>query len=110
MNLIFFTPKDRIYNIRNSFFIRSLIVFLICLLISIGLSHKITHSLTKSIIKLNHCAKEISNGNYDVSISFDEKDEMNILAKTFTEAAQKIGKNAKKRCEIGNNTFHQRKQ
>ena len=70
MNLIFFTPKDRIYNIRNSFFIRSLIVFLTCLLISIGLSHKITHSLTKSIIKLNHCAKEISNGNYDISISF----------------------------------------
>ena len=100
MNLIFFTPKDRIYNIRNSFFIRSLIVFLICLLISIGLSHKITHTLTKSIIKLNHCAKEISNGNYDVSISFDEKDEMNILAKTFTEAAQKIGKNAKKIKEL----------
>ena len=100
MNLIFFTPKDRIYNIRNSFFIRSLIVFLTCLLISIGLSHKITHSLTKSIIKLNHCAKEISNGNYDVSISFDEKDEMNILAKTFTEAAQKIGKNAKKIKEL----------
>ena len=100
MNLIFFTPKDRIYNIRNSFFIRSLIVFLTCLLISIGLSHKITHSLTKSIIKLNHCAKEISNGNYDISISFDEKDEMNILAKTFTEAAQKIGKNAKKIKEL----------
>lgn len=100
MNLIFFTPKDRIYNIRNSFFIRSLIVFLICLLISIGLSHKITHTLTKSIIKLTHCAKEISNGNYDVSISFDEKDEMNILAKTFTEAAQKIGKNAKKIKEL----------
>ena len=100
MNLIFFTPKDRIYNIRNSFFIRSLIVFLICLLISIGLSHKITHALTKSIIKLNHCAKEISNGNYDISISFDEKDEMNILAKTFTEAAQKIGKNAKKIKEL----------
>ena len=100
MNLIFFTPKDRIYNIRNSFFIRSLIVFLTCLLISIGLSHKITHSLTKSIIKLNHCAKEISNGNYDVSISFDEKDEMNILAKTFTEAAQKIGKNARKINEL----------
>ena len=100
MNLIFFTPKDRIYNIRNSFFIRSLIVFLICLLISIGLSHKITHTLTKSIIKLNHCAKEISNGNYDISISFDEKDEMNILAKTFTEAAQKIGKNAKKIKEL----------
>lgn len=100
MNLIFFTPKDRIYNIRNSFFIRSLIVFLTCLLISIGLSHKITHALTKSIIKLNHCAKEISNGNYDISISFDEKDEMNILAKTFTEAAQKIGKNAKKIKEL----------
>lgn len=100
MNLIFFTPKDRIYNIRNSFFIRSLIVFLTCLLISIALSHKITHSLTKSIIKLNHCAKEISNGNYDVSVSFDEKDEMNILAKTFTEAAQKIGKNARKINEL----------
>lgn len=100
MNLIFFTPKDRIYNIRNSFFIRSLIVFLICLLISIGLSHKITHTLTKSIVKLTHCAKEISNGNYDVSVSFDEKDEMNILAKTFTEAAQKIGKNARKINEL----------
>lgn len=100
MKLIFFTPKDRIFNIRSSFVIRSIIVFIVCLLISIALSHKITHTLTKSIIKLTHCAKEISNGNYDVSISFDEKDEMNILAKTFTEAAQKIGKNAKKIKEL----------
>lgn len=100
MKLIFFTPKDRIFNIRSSFVIRSIIVFIICLLISIALSHKITHTLTKSIIKLTHCAKEISNGNYDVSISFDEKDEMNILAKTFTEAAQKIGKNARKINEL----------
>ena len=100
MNLIFFTPKDRIFRIRNSFFIRSIIIFLICLLIVISLSHKITHTLTKSIIKLTHCAKEISNGNYDVSISFDEKDEMNILAKTFTEVAQKIGKNTKKINEL----------
>lgn len=100
MKLIFFTPKDRIFNIRSSFVIRSIIVFIVCLLISIALSHKITHTLTKSIIKLTHCAKEISNGNYDVSISFDEKDEMNILAKTFTEAAQKIGKNARKINEL----------
>lgn len=100
MKLIFFTPKDRIFNIRSSFVIRSIIVFIICLLISIALSHKITHTLTKSIIKLTHCAKEISNGNYDVSVSFDEKDEMNILAKTFTEAAQKIGKNARKINEL----------
>ena len=100
MKLIFFTPKDRIFNIRSSFVIRSIIVFIVCLLISIALSHKITHTLTKSIIKLTHCAKEISNGNYDVSVSFDEKDEMNILAKTFTEAAQKIGKNARKINEL----------
>lgn len=100
MKLIFFTPKDRIFNIRSSFVIRSIIVFIVCLLISIALSHKITHTLTKSIVKLTHCAKEISNGNYDVSVSFDEKDEMNILAKTFTEAAQKIGKNAKKIKEL----------
>lgn len=100
MKLIFFTPKDRIFNIRSSFVIRSIIVFIICLLISIALSHKITHTLTKSIVKLTHCAKEISNGNYDVSVSFDEKDEMNILAKTFTEAAQKIGKNARKINEL----------
>lgn len=100
MKLIFFTPKDRIFNIRSSFVIRSIIVFIVCLLISIALSHKITHTLTKSIVKLTHCAKEISNGNYDVSVSFDEKDEMNILAKTFTEAAQKIGKNARKINEL----------
>lgn len=95
MKLLFLIPKDEIFSSRNAFILESILIFLFWLILSICLSQKITNNLTKSIVKLTHCAEEFSKGNYDISVSLDEKDEMNILAKTFTEAAKKISKSTK---------------
>lgn len=66
------------------------LAFAILILIIMILSFVISRELTKPIEVLNYDAKELMDGNYDVQISINRKDEIGVLANSFRKMQSSI--------------------
>jgi len=64
--------------------------FLFVSIITIILSYIISSYVTKPINALSITAKELSNGNFETLIHIKQKDEIGLLAESFTEMRNKI--------------------
>lgn len=65
---------------------RSLIIMItlgICVIIGSILMYIATKTISKPIRYISNIAKEVSKGNFDISIDYDNEDEIGVLAKNF---------------------------
>lgn len=66
------------------------VIFLIALLISIPIVAILGKSITKPIIKLQKVALDITEGNFDIDVNVDTKDEIEELSKSVKYMAEAI--------------------
>ncbi len=71
---------------------RTYIILFFALIIAIILGIYITRSITSGTNKLVFASKQISEGNFDVNIDINQKDEIGILAATFKEMVLRLRK------------------
>ena len=76
----------RIYKIRNEIVFISIFIFFLVLLVVFILSRRITYPIQR----LNHAAREIGKGNFDVKIKHHLNDEIGDLTDTFNNMIQKL--------------------
>lgn len=75
-----------IYKIRNEIIFISIFIFFLVLLVVFILSRRITFPIQR----LNHAAREIGKGNFDVKIKHHLNDEIGDLTDTFNKMIQKL--------------------
>ncbi len=64
------------------------VLFIICIVIiivSIAVSTYIIHSITKPVNELDNVAKKIADGNLDVMVNYESKNEFGVLANNFNK-------------------------
>lgn len=83
-------PLKQINSINKSFYLYTIIGLLVGILLTVLISLKVSGIITSPLNKLVNTAKEIANGNYKKRIKIYSDDEIEDLANTFNEMADKL--------------------
>lgn len=83
-------PVNQINSINKSFYLYTTIGILVGLLLTLLISLKVSSILTAPLNKLLNVTKEIANGNYKKRVEIYSDDEIEELAYTFNEMADKL--------------------
>lgn len=76
------------------------------MIISVGLSYFLSKKITDPITKINKKAKELGNGNYDISIEESDIKEIDELATTLNEVSKELSKTDELRRDLMANVSH----
>lgn len=76
------------------------------MIISAGLSYFLSKKITDPITKINKKAKELGNGNYDISIEESDIKEIDELATTLNEVSKELSKTDELRRDLMANVSH----
>ncbi len=93
-------PLDVIYKKFKAIFIQMILFVFILSLMVLFLVYKFILSFTKPILYLCDKFKELENGNFDVVINFNRKDEIGELGDSFNNMAFRIKKLLEEKLEI----------
>lgn len=91
MNVVAFLPKDDVINagceLTRPVYAMSVVI---ALFVVISVLMFLRYWVTKPLDALNSAAKEISNGNMDVDINIDRKDEIGLISKSFYDTSKNL--------------------
>lgn len=83
-------PVSEIDATKNILSVQMVIISLVVLLIFVIWGMEIARTIVKPLRKLNDAAKEIAEGNLDVSLACKSKDEVGTLAKSLEETVHQL--------------------
>jgi len=84
--------SDQYTNDTNSTVIVMISVIIVAMIVAIILGLAIANIISKPIKEIMNAASKIANGDLDVTINVDTKDEVGILASSFREMSDNINK------------------
>lgn len=83
-------PLNQINSINKSFYFYTTIGVLVGILLAIFISLKVSNIIISPLNHLINTTKEIANGNYKKRVNLNSNDELEELAYTFNEMANKL--------------------
>ena len=96
MRLYVCAPVSEINSGWTGMIGKMLVALLVILLISILAMMRFTDHFTKPLGDLTEAAKQVDEGNYDISLKYDENDEIGLLTRTFKQLAANTEEKIKK--------------
>ncbi|MDY3909243.1 MAG: diguanylate cyclase [Eubacterium sp.] len=90
MLLVVTAPASEIYSDRNRFVLQIHMIALILAFVFIFIARLIAKAIIKPLKELNVAAKEIADGNLDVSLDCSSKDEVGTLSKSLEETVKQL--------------------
>ena len=100
-------PVAPIEETTNILKIQLIIISLIIFLASTLLAYFISKGFTKPIIKINNAAIEMANGNLNISLEINSRDEFGTLGRTINNLAYQLSKIEQLRKELIANISHE---
>lgn len=92
MKLAVTVPVSEIDRTKNRLIIQIIIMACFIMLVFVFAALAIAGTIVKPLKELNHAAKEIAQGNLEVSLACKSEDEVGTLAKSLKETAQQLKK------------------
>lgn len=83
-------PLNQVKSINEIFYLYTIIGVLVGILLTVLISLKVSNIITSPLNQFLNTAKEIANGNYKKRININSDDEIEELAITFNEMADKL--------------------
>ncbi len=83
-------PVEKI-NLLNQSLVHSIAaVSLFCFLVALAVSYVLSRKITKPIEEITEAAEKISDGNYDIAIYTEEKNQIGRLARAFNQMTENL--------------------
>lgn len=92
MSLAITAPVSEIDASKNNLILQCSLILLIILAFASLLCFKLVGQMTKPLAELTQAAEQIAEGDWDVTIKCDSKDEVGVLAQTLQHTIQELNK------------------
>ncbi|MGN0165433.1 MAG: diguanylate cyclase domain-containing protein [Lachnospiraceae bacterium] len=90
MYLVVIAPLSEVNHIPNKLALGTCIIVIVMAIIFIIITIKITKNIVRPLQELNLAAKEIAEGNLNISVSCKSKDEVGTLAESIRDTAEQL--------------------